>query len=63
MDAISSVLAVAQMRQNVLAVDISASLTRKALDEMQDSAASILNTMPPPPPIATTRGGSLDVYA
>jgi len=63
MDAISSVLSVVQARQNMVALDVNASLTRKALDQMQTSAAQLLDTMPPLPPMATTRGSQLDVYA
>jgi hypothetical protein len=63
MDPIAAVLSVVQSRQTMLAATVNASMTRKALDQMQIQAAHLLDAMPPPPPMSTTRGGQLDVYA
>ncbi len=63
MEAISHVISTTySMRADSLALDLGASLTRKALEEMQTQAASILDAVPPPPPM-TTRGATLDVFA
>ena len=62
MEAISNALAANAPRPTVLSMEIGASLTRQALEEMQTQAVSVLDAVPPPPPL-TTKGATLDARA
>ncbi len=62
MDPISAAMSVMGAQQASLALEVGTSLTRKALDEMQTQAATLLATMPPPQPFSS-RGHVFDAYA